>query len=64
MKKVGGESSPKIKHNWGEPDMTLKERIFGNNTFEVNAFKTGNPQFSANAISPSEVAFGHLRYVV
>jgi acetylornithine deacetylase/succinyl-diaminopimelate desuccinylase-like protein len=44
--------------------MTLEERVFGSNTFEVRAFETGNPQFPANAIPSSAVAFGHLRYVV
>ena len=64
LKVGGGENSPNINPNWGEPDMTLEERVFGSNTFEVRAFETGNPQFPANAIPSSAVAFGHLRYVV
>jgi acetylornithine deacetylase/succinyl-diaminopimelate desuccinylase-like protein len=64
LKVGGGENSPKINPNWGEPGMTLEERVFGSNTFEVRAFETGNPQFPANAIPSSAVAFGHLRYVV
>jgi acetylornithine deacetylase/succinyl-diaminopimelate desuccinylase-like protein len=60
----GGDNAPKINPNWGEPDMTLAERVFASNTFEVRAFETGNPQSPANAIPPSAVVFGHLRYVV
>ena len=64
LKVGGGENSPEINPNWGEPGMTPEERVFGSNTFEVRAFETGNPQFPANAIPSSAVAFGHLRYVV
>ncbi len=60
----GGDNAPEINPNWGEPDMTLAERVFASNTFEVRAFETGNPQSPANAIPPSAVVFGHLRYVV
>ena len=60
----GGENAPTINPNWGEPDMTPAERVFASNTFEVRAYETGNPQSPANAIPPSAVAYGHLRYVV
>ena len=59
-----GENTPDINPNWGEPDLTIAERVFASNTFEVRAFETGNPRSPANAIPPSAVAFGHLRYVV
>ncbi len=62
---VGGdENAPKINSNWGEPNMTLGERVFASNTFEIRAFETGNPKSPANAIPPSAIAFGHLRFVV
>ncbi|MEL0041982.1 MAG: peptidase dimerization domain-containing protein, partial [Candidatus Puniceispirillum sp.] len=60
----GGENVPTINPHWGEPDMTPAERVFASNTFEVRAYETGNPQSPANAIPPSAVAYGHLRYVV
>ena len=60
----GGENTPNINPNWGEPDLTIAERVFASNTFEVRAFETGNPKSPANAIPPSAVVFGHLRYVV
>ena len=59
-----GENTPDINPNWGEPDLTIAERVFASNTFEVRAFETGNPKSPANAIPPSAVVFGHLRYVV
>ena len=59
-----GENTPNINPNWGEPDLTIAERVFASNTFEVRAFETGNPKSPANAIPPSAVVFGHLRYVV
>ena len=58
------DTTPVVNPNWGEPDLTPAERVFGSNTFEVRAFETGNPSSPANAIPPSAVAFGHLRYVV
>lgn len=60
----GGENAPTMNPHWGEPDMTPAERVFASNTFEVRAYETGNPQSPANAIPPSAVAYGHLRYVV
>ena len=60
----GGENAPTINPNWGEPEMTPAERVFASNTFEIRAFQTGNPQSPANAIPPSAIVFGHLRYVV
>ena len=64
LKVGGGENMPTINPHWGEPDMTIAERVFASNTFEVRAFETGNPQSPANAIPPNAVVFGHLRYVV
>ena len=60
----GGENAPMMNPNWGEPDMTPAERVFASNTFEIRAFETGNPHSPANAIPPSAIAYGHLRYVV
>ena len=38
--------------------------MFGWNTFEVLAFKTGNPDRPVNAIPPSAIAYCQLRFVV
>ncbi|HYD08352.1 MAG TPA: M20/M25/M40 family metallo-hydrolase, partial [Reyranella sp.] len=59
-----GEGAPKIHEDWGEKGLTPIERVFGWNSFEVLAFKTGNPDRPVNAIPPSAVAYCQLRFVV
>ncbi len=59
-----GEGAPKIHEEWGEKSLTPIERVFGWNSFEVLAFKTGNPDRPVNAIPPSAVAYCQLRFVV
>jgi acetylornithine deacetylase/succinyl-diaminopimelate desuccinylase-like protein len=49
---------------WGEPDLTPAERVFGWCSFEVLAFVTGNPPRPVNAIPPRASAHCQLRYVV
>ncbi|HEV8095610.1 MAG TPA: M20/M25/M40 family metallo-hydrolase, partial [Burkholderiales bacterium] len=39
----GGPDGPKIDKDWGEPDLTPAERVFGWSSFEVLAFVCGNP---------------------
>jgi len=60
----GGEDGPAIDHDWGEPDLTSAERVFGWNSFEVLAFTTGTPEQAVNAIPGSARAHCQLRYVV
>jgi acetylornithine deacetylase/succinyl-diaminopimelate desuccinylase-like protein len=60
----GGPEDPAIDTDWGEPDTTPAERVFGGNTLEVLAFVTGNPAHPVNAIPPGAQATMHLRYVV
>lgn len=60
----GGENAPEIDPDWGEPGLTAAEKVFGWNTFEVLAFRTGNPEKPVNAIPPRAVAHCHMRYVV
>jgi len=60
----GGGGAPEIDRDWGEPNMISEEKVFGSNTFEINAFETGNPRNQVNAIPPRAVAYGHLHYVV
>ena len=58
-----GRARPSIP-NWGEEQLTPVERVFGWNSFEVLAFKTGNPDRPVNAIPPSAIAYCQLRFVV
>lgn len=50
--------------SWGEPGLTLGERLFGWNTLEILAFTAGNPSKPVNAIPPSAIAHCQLRFVV
>jgi acetylornithine deacetylase/succinyl-diaminopimelate desuccinylase-like protein len=59
-----GEDGPTIDHDWGEPDLTSAERVFGWNSFEVLAFTTGTPDSPVNAIPDKARAYCQLRYVV
>lgn len=62
---VGGDpGDPAIDTDWGEPGLTPAERVFGWNTLEVLAMRTGNPDHPVNAIPPTAKATMHLRYVV
>ncbi|MFM7255143.1 MAG: M20 family metallopeptidase [Betaproteobacteria bacterium] len=60
----GGDDAPVVDRNWGEPGLTPAEKVFGWNSFEVLAFRTGNPEAPVNAIPPSAHAHLQLRYVV
>ncbi len=59
-----GEDMPEIDPDWGEPGLTPPERVFAWNSFEVLAFKTGNPERPANAIPPTASARCQIRFVV
>ena len=60
----GGESGPVIEPDWGEPGLSPAERVFGWCSFEVLAFKTGNPETPVNAIPPRAWSRCQLRFVV
>jgi acetylornithine deacetylase/succinyl-diaminopimelate desuccinylase-like protein len=60
----GGADGPKVDPDWGEPDLTPAERVFGWSSFEVLAFTTGNPDKPVNAIPPRASCHCQLRYVV
>lgn len=60
----GGDDGPAIDHDWGEPELTSAERVFGWNSFEVLAFTTGTPERPVNAIPGQARAHCQLRYVV
>jgi acetylornithine deacetylase/succinyl-diaminopimelate desuccinylase-like protein len=60
----GGSDGPQIEPWWGEPGLSPAERVFGWCSFEVLAYKTGNPQMPVNAIPPTAWARCQLRFVV
>ena len=60
----GEPAGPRIDRDWGEPGLTPAERVFGWNSLEVLAFRTGNPEHPVNAIPPRAVAHLQLRFVV
>jgi acetylornithine deacetylase/succinyl-diaminopimelate desuccinylase-like protein len=60
----GGADAPAIDEWWGEPGLTAAEKVFGWNTFEVLAFRTGNPENPVNAIPPRASAHCQIRYTV
>jgi acetylornithine deacetylase/succinyl-diaminopimelate desuccinylase-like protein len=59
-----GEDGPTIDVDWGEPGLTPAERVFAWNTFEVLAYRTGNPDNPVNAIPPRATAHCQIRYTV
>jgi acetylornithine deacetylase/succinyl-diaminopimelate desuccinylase-like protein len=60
----GGEDAPEIDPDWGEPGLTGPEKVFAWNSFEVLAFKAGNPEHPVNAIPPSAFAHCQIRFTV
>src|SRR5581483_3580014 len=60
----GGPDAPAIDPWWGEPGLTAAEKVFAWNTFEVLAFRTGNPENPVNAIPPRATAHCQIRYTV
>lgn len=60
----GGADGPVIEPEWGQPGLSPAERVFGWSSFEVLAFKTGNPDTPVNAIPARAWACGQLRFVV
>ena len=60
----GGLNDPEVDPQWGEPGLTPTERVFGWNTLEMLACKTGNPEAPVNAIPGLASAHCQIRYVV
>ncbi|MFT5449024.1 MAG: acetylornithine deacetylase/succinyl-diaminopimelate desuccinylase-like protein [Gammaproteobacteria bacterium] len=60
----GGEDSPAIDEDWGEPGLSIAEKVHAWNCFEVLAFRTGNPEHPVNAIPPRARATCQIRYTV
>ena len=57
-------NGPEINPDWGEPGLSPAEQVYAWNSFEVLAFRTGNPNNPVNAIPPRAVANCQLRFVV
>jgi acetylornithine deacetylase/succinyl-diaminopimelate desuccinylase-like protein len=60
----GGEDDPIPDAHWGEPGLSMAERLIGWNTLEVLALGAGSPQRPVNAIPGEAVAHCQLRFVV
>lgn len=56
-------SDPQIDPAWGEPGLTPVERVFGWNTLEVLAFRTGNADAPISAIPARALAHCQVRFV-
>ena len=54
---------PQIDHGWGEPGLSAAEKVYAWNTFEILAFRTGNPDNPVNAIPGKAVATCQIRFV-
>src|SRR5215470_2171613 len=59
----GEPGGPTIDPDWGEPELSPAERVFGWNALEVLAFRTGNPDRPVNAIPPRAIAHMQVRFV-
>jgi acetylornithine deacetylase/succinyl-diaminopimelate desuccinylase-like protein len=60
---VTGREGPVIDPDWGEPGLSLPEKVYGWNSLEVLAFECGNPAAPVHAIPPGAWARLHLRFV-
>ncbi|MEC9184965.1 MAG: M20/M25/M40 family metallo-hydrolase, partial [Pseudomonadota bacterium] len=60
----GGPDAPELQEWWGEPCLSSSEKVYGWNTFEVLAFKVGNPENPVNAVPPRAWAHCQIRFVV
>jgi acetylornithine deacetylase/succinyl-diaminopimelate desuccinylase-like protein len=58
-----GETEPAVDDAWGEPGLTRAEKVYGWNTFEVLAYRTGNPDNPVNAIPGRASAHCQIRFV-
>lgn len=61
---TSNEGGPELEPHWGEPGLTLAEKVFGWCNLEVLAFECGNPKAPVNAIPPRAWARMQLRFVV
>ncbi len=60
----GGGEAASIDPEWGEPDLTPAEKIYGWNSFIVLAMQSGRTENSVNAVAPNARAHCQIRYTV
>jgi acetylornithine deacetylase/succinyl-diaminopimelate desuccinylase-like protein len=58
------KGEPTIDEWWGEPGLSAAEKVYAWNTFEILAFRTGNPENPVNAIPGKATATCQIRFVV
>ena len=58
-----GPGDPEIDPGWGEPGLTLAEKVYAWCCFEILAMTAGNPDNPVNAVPPRAWARGQLRFV-
>jgi acetylornithine deacetylase/succinyl-diaminopimelate desuccinylase-like protein len=61
---ASGPGEPEIDPGWGEPGLTLAEKVFAWCGFEILAMSAGNPDNPVNAIPPRAWARAQIRFVV
>lgn len=61
---TSNDGGPALEPWWGEPGLSLAEKVFGWCNLEVLAFEAGNPKAPVNAIPPKAWARMQLRFVV
>ena len=59
----GGPGDPDVDQDWGEPGLSVAERVHGWNTLEVLSMAAGNPDVHVGAIPGTAHADCHLRFV-
>ncbi|KEA65499.1 Acetylornithine deacetylase [Marinobacterium lacunae] len=61
---VGGETfDPELNPNWGQPGLTIAERLYGNNTLEIVGLSSGRTDKPVGAIPEKAEAICQLRFV-
>jgi len=58
-----GTGGPAMDAHWGEPGLSPGERVHAWNSFEVLAYRTGNPDHPVNAIPAQASATCQLRFI-
>ena len=58
-----GEDEPAVDDWWGEPGFSRAQKVYAWHSFEVLAFRTGNPENPVNAIPGRATAHCQIRFV-